>query len=532
MTPVNSESMRGGTMPSVNAGADSDSLSGDTVQASGHQQPEIEISFGGTQPSVNVGGASHTEISGSAPADSSTGSDLPERLGGYRITEELDRGAMGAVYLATQSSLNRQVALKVIQKRWTSDPSFLARFTREAYAAAQLTHPNVVQIHDLGSDRGTSFFSMEFVRGCNLGDVVREQGKLAPEVAVSYLLQAARGLKCAHDQGMVHRDVKPDNLMLSDDGFVKVADLGLVKVEDNADIPMSDGGELDDGGSSRLTGVNRAMGTPDYMAPEQADSAADVDHRADIYSLGCTLYTMLTGQPPFSGTTIREVITKHKSEPMVRPDVVAKRVPAELSEFTMRMTAKRLDDRYAHLGEVIKDMEEFLGVENVGDFSPTEEHVDILERNVEAFTNSKSSRLRCKIALSFLAVSGVLTIGSLLIGQAGLAVTFLTSSLAGTMGVFVLNGVKQQTYLFDKTRQLLFESRWLDYATWALGALLGLGVCALAGLLPWLLVGIVFGVGAAAAYWFLITRQLSAERAPHLEEVEQLLKRMRPAWTR
>ena len=148
---------------------------------------------------------------------------------GYAIERELGRGGMGTVYLARQLSLDRPVALKVMSKRWATDPVFVARFTREAYAAAQLSHPNIVQIHDIGEADGTRFFSMEYVRGKSLADVVKAQGKLDPETAVGYVLQAARGLKHAHDRGMIHRDVKPDNLLLDDQGLVKVADLGLVK---------------------------------------------------------------------------------------------------------------------------------------------------------------------------------------------------------------------------------------------------------------------------------------------------------------
>src|SRR5262249_28228370 len=154
-------------------------------------------------------------------------SDVPSTLGGYRVVRELGRGAMGAVYLARQVSLDRNVALKVIQSRLASNPTFIARFTREAYAAAQLSHPNVVQIYDLGCDGETYFFSMEFVEGESLGSLVKRAGKLDGESALRYILQAARGLKFAHDQGLVHRDIKPDNLLLSKHGLVKIADLGL-----------------------------------------------------------------------------------------------------------------------------------------------------------------------------------------------------------------------------------------------------------------------------------------------------------------
>ncbi len=159
------------------------------------------------------------------PPEESREERVPLRLDvrGYAVERELGRGGMGTVYLARQLSLDRPVALKVMSKRWATDPVFVARFTREAYAAAQLSHPNIVQIHDIGETHGTRFFSMEYVRGRTLADLLKLRGKLDPETAVGYVLQAARGLKHAHDRGMIHRDVKPDNLLLDDQGLVKVA---------------------------------------------------------------------------------------------------------------------------------------------------------------------------------------------------------------------------------------------------------------------------------------------------------------------
>ena len=151
-----------------------------------------------------------------------------QRIGGYRIVKELGAGGMGKVYLARQLSLDRPCAVKTIQANWASNPRAIARFVREAYAAAQLTHHNVVQIYDLGQDKGTNFFSMELVGGGSLDEQLKNKGKLPPKLAATLMLQAARGLKFAHDHGMVHRDIKPANLMLTNDGLVKIADMGLI----------------------------------------------------------------------------------------------------------------------------------------------------------------------------------------------------------------------------------------------------------------------------------------------------------------
>ncbi|MDH3585285.1 MAG: protein kinase, partial [Phycisphaerae bacterium] len=250
-----------------------------------------------------------------AAASSTESSAVSGRLDGYELQSLIGRGGMGEVYLARQVSLDRHVAVKTLHPRWSRDPLFISRFTREAYAAAQLVHHNVVQIYDVGEDDGTNYFSMEYVRGTALSDRIRRDGAMDPEEAAGYVLQAARGLKFAHDHGMIHRDIKPDNLLLNEEGIVKVADLGLVKTpnESEADTgtgPAPTGVSTD----ANVTAASATMGTPAYMAPEQARDAATVDHRADIYSLGCTFYALLTGRVVFEGDTAAEVITRHATD--------------------------------------------------------------------------------------------------------------------------------------------------------------------------------------------------------------------------
>ncbi|MCI0703152.1 MAG: serine/threonine protein kinase, partial [Planctomycetia bacterium] len=349
------------------------------------------------------------ERGGSAERSGVPDSDefIPPRteVRGYEIERELGRGGMGTVYLARQLSLDRPVALKVMSKRWANDPVFVARFTREAYAAAQLSHPNIVQIHDIGEVDGSRFFSMEYVPGKSLADVVRTQGKLDPETAVSYVLQAARGLKHAHDRGMIHRDVKPDNMLLDDQGLVKVADLGLVKTP--ATTPGDDRLEKKSSSSPLLllpadmTGARIALGTPAYMSPEQCRDAATVDHRADIYSLGCTLYVLVTGRPPFDGTTAVELMTKHAYDPLVPPEQIVSRVPKELSAVILRMMEKSPDDRFQTMGEVVRTLEGWLGVHHAGTFSPREEQISKLEGYVLQFNTCVSAILRGRLIAGF-----------------------------------------------------------------------------------------------------------------------------------
>jgi eukaryotic-like serine/threonine-protein kinase len=463
--------------------------------------------------------------------------EIPATIGGYKIVKELGRGAMGAVYLARQMSLDREVALKTIQARYADNPTFIARFTREAYAAAQLTHHNVVQIYDLGQEGGTNYFSMEFVRGRSLDEVVRQEGKLDSEVAIGYILQAARGLQFAHEHGMVHRDVKPANMMVSDTGIVKVADLGLVKTPADAaaEIAAEAGDNLSLQGKSgslaaSTAGVtlhNIAMGTPAYMAPEQATNAAGVDHRADIYSLGCSLYVLLTGRPPFEGATAMEVITKHKTEPVVRPEAIVKRVPQRLSEICLKMVAKRPDDRYATLNEVIKDLEGFLGIQASGTWSPKEEHAQVMESSVKSFNSAAMTGLRGILPPAFFGLCLLVFLVAMLFGFWGFAGGVLGLACMTTAASFVISGLRQRAYLFEKFRGFVLSARITDWLTWIGGGLVFLLALWLLGMIWFWLGFAILAIGLAAGYSFVVVDGLARQRKEPLENMERLLKSLR-----
>jgi len=458
--------------------------------------------------------------------------DAPRKLGGYQIVKELGRGGMGSVYLARQLSLDRDVAVKVMQPRWANDPVFVARFTREAYAAAQLVHHNVVQIYDIGSERDINYFSMEFVRGRSLADLVRGQGKLDAEEAVGYVLQAARGLKFAHDQGMIHRDIKPDNLLLSDHGVVKVADLGLVKTPGAVDeAPARRSADEAPAAGSKLSAIadvtqaNVAIGTPAYMSPEQGTNAATVDHRADIYSLGCTLYVLVTGRPPFQGTTVMEVLTKHRSEPVLRPDAIVKRVPKELADIIVKMVAKRPEDRYQDLDEVVKALEGFLGMQS-GPFTPREEHVETLEQCVREFNAAPAARVRKLALAAFVGGCALLTLMlapfSPLLAGGMLGLALLTAA-----AYFVLDGLRGRGYVFSKVREFVVGASWGEWLTWGMAALLGAAVLVLLNW-GWIWLGACLAAaGLAAAMHVAVDRRLADQRAAVHERAEQMLKAMR-----
>jgi serine/threonine protein kinase len=457
---------------------------------------------------------------------------IPDRLGGYEVIKVLGKGGMGAVLLGRQVSLDRKVAIKIMHKNLSQNPGFVARFTREAYAAAQLTHHNVVQIYDIGEEKGTHFFSMEFVAGQSLMELIKDKGKLDPEVAVGYILQAARGLRYGHNQGMVHRDIKPDNLMLNTDGVVKVADLGLVKLP-NAEVSKSSDpaseidSEIDEEDDGRLTRAGVVMGTPTYMPPEQAMNSADVDQRADIYSLGCSLYVMLTGKPPFQGKTALEVMTKHKTDPVVPPEVIVKRVPKALSSILLKMLAKSPGDRYQNMDEVIAALEGYLGVLQAGPFTPKEEHAERLEKASQLF-NAASKRGMKKLAgLGFLTACLLGILGCGIVGAYAWAGGFLGLLLTTPVAYFIVSGIYSQSILFAKVRQLVLGARIIDWVQWTFGALLFILALWIFGILWHFLGFAMLGIGLAFVLWFVTDRAQDASREEPLNDAKSLFKSMR-----
>ncbi|MBI5685853.1 MAG: SUMF1/EgtB/PvdO family nonheme iron enzyme [Verrucomicrobia bacterium] len=259
---------------------------------------------------------------------------------GFEILCKLGQGGMGAVYKARQVSLNRFVALKVMSNALAEDQEFIERFKREATTAAQFKHPNIVQVHAAGESNGTHYMAMEFVEGRTLREHIRSHGRLNPQEAIAITLHVAEGLKYAWNKSrMIHRDIKPDNVFLSQSGEVLVGDLGLAK---------NTGGT-----STEMTSTGMMLGSPHYISPEQATSVKDIDFRADIYSLGCTLFQMLTGRTAYEGDSSMVLIMKHVNEPT--PDVfeALPECPRKLGVMVTRMMAKNRDDRPTSYDELI-----------------------------------------------------------------------------------------------------------------------------------------------------------------------------------
>ncbi|QDU93914.1 protein kinase domain-containing protein [Lignipirellula cremea] len=259
-------------------------------------------------------------------------------LGNYTLLDQLGKGGMGLVFKARHSRMNRLVALKVLPPSATQSADRVGRFRREVEMAARLHHENIIVSHDADQAAGVHFLVMEYVAGEDLSKRVKREGPLPLSNALLCMLQAARGLEYAHEQGMVHRDIKPSNLLLDPQGVVKVLDLGLARWENDL---------LDDG----LTRSGMVMGTIDYMAPEQALNSRHADYRSDIYSLGCTLFFLLTGRALHQGETVMEKLIAHRELPApliraFRPDA-----PAALQTLFERMVAKDPRDRFATMGE-------------------------------------------------------------------------------------------------------------------------------------------------------------------------------------
>ncbi len=460
---------------------------------------------------------------------------ISQTLGGYQLIARLGEGGMGAVYRARQLSLERDVAVKVMHPQWARDAEFVSRFTREAFAAAQLVHHNVVQIYDIGAqeeDAGQRhYFSMEFVRGQNLLELIEQQGRLDPRVAATFVLQAARALKFAHEHGMVHRDIKPANLLLNDQSIVKVADLGLVKTRRSSEQrsqAMPAARAAGSAGSAQVTDARVSMGTPAYMPPEQAADAHAVDARADIYSLGCTFFHLLVGKPPFEGATVDEVLLRHVKQLMPAAHERATRVPPELSAIIQKMAAKDPDARHASMGEVVADLEEFLGVSELASFSPREEHVVAFEGLVKSFSGGPLGAIRSRLIIGFFAACALAFLITAVAGSAAWLVgaTAVLPLAAGTTYVIVI-GLMRKTDLSRALRRFALSrpiSAWIKVVVAIL--LLG-GALALSGLLfPWLGVA-AMGVGLAFAFQLAIDAPLAAQRAPVLQKAIDLLRSMR-----
>src|SRR3954451_11603859 len=302
--------------------------------------------------------------------------------GRYRLDAQVGAGGMFTVYRAFDSNLERKVAIKLLHREIASDSDQLERFRREARAMAQLSHLRIVGVIDAGEDEGRPYIVFEYVEGETLKDRIRRRGRLPIDQAIASAIEIARPLGCAHSHGIVHREVKPQNVLIDHEGSAKVTDFGIAR-------SMTDEG---------LTADGRVLGTTDYVSPEQA-LGRDVNGQSDIYSLGVVLYEMLTGDVPFHGENQVSVAMKHVREEL--PDVQLRRpdVSAGLAAILDRMTDKRLDLRYPDARSLEADLEDALAVEAARSARATGEATAVIATLPESARRRLPLRLRRRFPL-------------------------------------------------------------------------------------------------------------------------------------
>ncbi len=266
------------------------------------------------------------------------------KLGHYVLTERIRSGGMGAVFRAVDSRLNRDIALKVLPPALSRDPAIAERFRREAQLSAQLDHPHIARVYDVGEDHGLQFIAFEYIAGTNVRDLIVQHGRLGIVAVLNYAVQIARALVHTSARGIVHRDIKPSNIIITPDGLAKLVDMGLARSQARDDA------------LAELTAAGTTLGTFDYIAPEQARDPRSADTRSDIYSLGCTLYHMLTAEPPYPEGTVLQKLLQHQGDDAPDPASKNSEVPTSLSAIIRRMMAKDPKRRYQSPVQLVRDL--------------------------------------------------------------------------------------------------------------------------------------------------------------------------------
>lgn len=294
----------------------------------------IELGYLTRTQAARAAGGGGSEDSGNRPA---------QQIPGYQLIKKVGAGAMAVVYKAKQLSLDRTVAIKVLPKRLSKNAEFVERFYREGKAAAALNHNNIVQAIDVNEAGGFHYFVMEFVEGCTVYDELASAKVYGEQEAIQIIRQVAEALLHAHEKGIIHRDVKPKNIMLTKSRVAKLADMGLARAASDREAAMAEAG--------------RAYGTPYYISPEQIRGEVNIDIRADIYSLGATFYHMVTGRVPFEAPTPSAVMHKHLKEPLTPPDHINTSLTAGCAAAIEMMMAKDRGQRYPTCKEILHDLD-------------------------------------------------------------------------------------------------------------------------------------------------------------------------------
>ena len=266
-----------------------------------------------------------------------------KQIPGFKVLKKLGAGAMADVVLAEQKSLGRMVAIKILPKKYSEDREYVRRFYEEGKAAAQLNHANIVQAYDVGQAGDNHYFVMEYVEGSTVFDRIKEAKRIPEDEALNIMIQSAKALQHAHEKGLIHRDIKPKNLMLTTNGTIKVADLGLARKVDDVELAQAEKG--------------KAYGTPFYISPEQIRGALDIGPQADIYGLGATCYHMITGRVPFNGKNPSEVMRRHLSATLTNPDDLNPALSPGFCQVVEKMLEKDRRDRYESTADLLEDLQ-------------------------------------------------------------------------------------------------------------------------------------------------------------------------------
>ena len=294
----------------------------------------------------------------------------------YELHKKIARGGMAEVFLARDRVLDRPVAVKIMFPEFATDPTFVERFRREAQSAARLSHPNIVGVYDWGEERGTYFLVMEYINGPSVSEVLRRDGPFSPKRAAEIAADVASALGAAHEVGVIHRDIKPGNIMLNPDGRAKVTDFGIARLAHDPD--------------NELTKVGSVMGTATYFSPEQAQGFS-LDGRSDLYSLGGVLFEMLTGQPPFSADSPVAIAYKHVQERPPRPASLVAGIPLAIEAITLRLLTKNPESRYDNAQQLVADLKRFrMGQPTVAEMALRRGASEPMEEGTQAYTAAVS----------------------------------------------------------------------------------------------------------------------------------------------
>lgn len=448
---------------------------------------------------------------------------VPRFLGHHVLLRLLGAGPRGQAFLGLPLGLGGMDVVKVQDADRSADRRFLFRLMREAVAASELDHPNLVAIHDLGLERGRAFAAFARVPGPSLDGLIGEQTRIEPFQAAVLILQAARGLRAAHEQGLWHRDVKPSNLLLDPAGLVKVDDLGLEMTPSLAEALARR--EKAKPAPETAPPAPAAAGSPAYMAPEQAGDPASCDGRADIYALGGTFYHLVTGRPPFSGASAVELIRQHREEPLIPPREFVPSLPRAINDVIQTMLGKRLDERYPTMGAVVDVLEGALDLHAEKTVAQLEEAGAMIHQAADFLAASAARQLRFRVC----ALSGAIVLAFVLL----LAYLRLWGAAAGIAGfatftaalISIVSGVTHRSELLRLAGQAVLGRR----SAW--GVLIALLMIALAvvwiwgGFSPWFL--LLCAGGTAAAFHYFLDRPLARERDEVLHAARERLKTMR-----